>query len=75
MGAIKKSANISNDIAQMVDNFIKVNPGVSFTLIVNQALKEWLKNPSVELNRTPATNEDVDQFLRDNSELMDDLAK
>lgn len=75
MVQIKKSFNMDADLAQRVDNFIKQNPGVSATLVFNQAIKLWLKNPAIDLNRTPATEDDVDKFLQDNSELVDDLAK
>ena len=75
MAPIKKSFNIDPDLAQQVDNFIANNPGVSATLIFNHAVKQWLRNPTLELNRTPATEEDVDNFLQENSELIDDLAK
>jgi hypothetical protein len=75
MNFTKKSANINADILQQIENFIDANPGVNFTLIVNQALKQWLTNPNVKLNRTQATEDDVDRFLKDNSQLMDDLSK
>lgn len=75
MSHVKKSFNMEADLAQRMDDFISKNPGVSATFILNQAIKQWLKSPSVKLNHTQATDDDVDKFLRDNSELMDDLAK
>ncbi len=75
MSHVKKSFNMEADLAQRMDDFVKQNPGVSATFILNQSIKQWLKNPAVKLNHTPATDADVDKFLNDNSELMDDLAK
>lgn len=75
MNAVKKSFNLESDIAQRIDDFISKNPGVSATLIFNQAIKQWLTNPKVELNRAPATDDDVDRFLNENRELMGELAK
>lgn len=72
---VKKSFNMEADLAQQMDDFLNMNPGVSATFVMNQAIKQWLKNPSFKLNQTQATDEDVDQFLRENSDLMDDLAK
>ena len=76
MEQIKKSFNITGDVAQRVDDFIKANPGVSFTLVVNQALMKWLEDPKITLNlRKPMTDDEIDQFMKDNSDLMDDLSK
>lgn len=75
MEIIKKSLNLNPTLASKLADFITKNPGVSFTLIVNQALEKWLENPSIKLTRTPFTDEEVDKFLEENSELMKDLAK
>ena len=75
---IKKSFNISPDLAQKVDDIIQKNPGLSFTFIMNQALEAWLIDPRLRLaaqQRGPVTDDEMDKFLRDNSALMDKLAK
>lgn len=72
---IKKSFNIDAELAQQVDDFIRENPGASFTLVMSTALRQWLKNPTFELNRRQATEEDVQRFLSDNKDLMDSLSK
>jgi hypothetical protein len=73
---MKKSFNLAGDIAQRVDDFIDKNPGVSFTLLVNQALLQWLKNPQVTLNTArKMTKEDVKKFMEENKDLMKDLSK
>jgi hypothetical protein len=73
---VKKSFNLSADLAQRLDDFIAENPGLSLTLIMQQALDSWLRNPqlTVRLPKTH-TNDDVDAVLSDNAALMDDLAK
>jgi len=76
MENIKKSFNMSGDVAQMVDDFIRDNPGFSFTLLVNQALQSWLKNPQFSVKKPAPLNEkDVERFMEQNRDLMDDLAK
>lgn len=75
MNAIKKSFNLESDIAQQIDDFVQKNPGVSATLIFNQAIKQWLQNPKLELIRTRATEDDINRFLAENRDLMDKLAK
>lgn len=75
MNAIKKSFNLESDIAQQIDDFVQKNPGVSATLIFNQAIKQWLQNPKLELMRAKATEDDVNRFLAENRDLMDQLAK
>ncbi len=76
MEAIKKSFNISSDLAQKIDDFIQVNPGISFTWLVNQSLVNFLRNPQVTLqNPKPMNEDDLKKFMADNSELMDDLSK
>lgn len=75
MKIIKKSFNMDADLAQRVDDIIRENPGASFTLVMSMALRQWLKNPTFELNRRQATEEDVQKFMRDNKDLMDSLSK
>jgi len=75
MKIIKKSFNVDADLAQHIDDIIQQNPGASFTLVMNMALRQWLKKPTFELNRSAATEEDIQEFLRENSGLMDDLLK
>lgn len=75
---IKKSFNINPDLAQRLDDIIQKNPGLSFTFIMNQALEAWLVDPRLSLSaqqRGPVTDDEMDKFLRDNSSLMDKLAK
>ena len=76
MENIKKSFNLSSDLAQMVDDFVRENPGISFTLLVNQAIRSWLKNPQLAVKK-PATmtDDDVNRFMSDHRDLMDDLSK
>lgn len=76
MEQVKKSFNINADIAQRIDDFISANPGVSFTLVVNQALMKWLELPQITLNlQKPMGDDQIDKFMKDNSGLMDDLSK
>ena len=76
MEAIKKSFNLSSDLAQRIDDFIQANPGISFTWLVNQAIMNWLKNPQVSLrNPKPMTEDDINRFMDENKDVMDDLAK
>jgi hypothetical protein len=73
---IKKSFNLSADLAQRLDDFVAENPGISLTLVMNQALDAWLKNPSLSIKLPRShTTEDIDAIFRDNAELMDDLSK
>lgn len=76
MKFIKKSFNTTGDLAQRMDDYIRDNPGVSFTMLVNQALIQWLKNPVVELTgRGQLTERELQKILEDNRELLKDLAK
>jgi hypothetical protein len=78
---IKKSFNINADLAQAVDTIIQQNPGLSFTFIMNKALELWLTNPKLNVvasqmpPREAPSEYEIDKFLRDNSSLMDKLAK
>ncbi len=52
------------------------NPGVSFTLMMNQALKSWLGNPQITLNAADSVGEkEVQDFMDQNADLMDDLGR
>lgn len=76
MSFVKKSANLKADVVQRIEDFSQKNPGVTFTLIVNQALQQWLDNPRFDVAVPKAmTDDDMDQFMRDNQGLMDKLAK
>lgn len=76
MKLVKKSFNVDADLAQQVDDYVRENPGASFTLVMNQALRQWVKSGGkVELQRRAATEADVDRFMKDNKDLMDDLAR
>ncbi len=76
MGSIKKSFNLDSDLAQKMDEFLQQNPGISFTLLVNQSIQCWLKNPQVALRPVqPVGLEAMDAFMHENADLMDDLSK
>lgn len=72
--SVKKSANFKSDSVKKMDLLIAQNPGMNATLILNHALVQWLKKPTLVIVK-PYTNSDVDQFLAEHSELMDELAK
>lgn len=73
----KISANLNADIAQKLEKFIEMNPGVSMTFAMNQALSSWLNNPEItlKLKKSQMTEGDIEKFLDDNAELMNDLAR
>jgi hypothetical protein len=76
MKFVKKSFNLNPLLDKRINDFIKDNPGVSFTQVMNQALHEWLKAPKGSFKLpAPMTEAEVDQFMVDNKELMDSLAK
>lgn len=53
MKTVKKSINISEDLVKRIERSLKVYPGLNFTLVVNQALEQWLQGPqSINLSRT-----------------------
>jgi hypothetical protein len=41
----KKSINISSELVKRVEKAIQLYPGLNFTLVVNQALEQWLQGP------------------------------
>ena len=62
MKTVKKSINISEDLVKKIEKSLKACPGLNFTLVVNQALEQWLKGPqSISLSHTYPT------FIIDNS--------
>lgn len=71
---VRRSANISSTHVAKIESMKESKPGVNTTLIVNQALWEWVKNPVVS-PVTEYTDEDVQDFMDANSELMDKLAE
>jgi hypothetical protein len=76
MTHLKKSFNLDADLAQRVDDFLQKNPGISFTLMMNQAAARWLSDPRIDIKRpAPVSLDTVDYFLRENADLMNDLSK
>ena len=73
MVSIKRSFNLELKLAKKIDEIIIENPSFSFTILVNQALSEWVKNPVINLKQKPFNEEDVLKFMEENSELMDNL--
>jgi hypothetical protein len=70
---IKKSFNLDKNISDKIDEIISENPHFSFTVLVNQALATWIKNPVLTLNTSNFTKDDVSKFMEEHSELMDAL--
>ena len=53
MKTVKKSINISEDLVRRIEKSLKAYPGLNFTLVVNQALEQWLQGPqSINLTKT-----------------------
>lgn len=71
---VKKSANIQADLIEKIEEMKNKKPGFNATLIINQALWLWSKNPTISI-LSAYTESDVDEFLDNNSELMDKLAE
>lgn len=58
---IKKSVNITSELEKRIEKVISNYPGLNFTLIVNQALEEWLRGSQrIDLSKREA-------FIHDNS--------
>jgi hypothetical protein len=73
---VKKSFNLSADLARQLDAFVDKNPGLSLTLIMQQALEQWLSSPNLRINVPSShTNADIDAVLNSNATLMTDLGK
>lgn len=63
MKTVKKSINISEDLVKRIEKSLKAYPGLNFTLVVNQALEQWLQGPqSINLSQTHQ------KFIIDNSQ-------
>jgi hypothetical protein len=66
----KKSINVSNELVQKIEEAIKQYPGLNFTLVVNQALEQWLNGPQrIELASFK------DRFIIDDSRGYGPMAK
>ena len=65
---VKKSINIPSDLVNRIEKNIEAYPGLNFTLIVNQALEQWL-------NGNQQINLSVPPFINDNSKGFDPKAK
>jgi hypothetical protein len=70
MKTVKKSINISDDLVKRIEKSLKAYPGLNFTLVVNQALEQWLQGPqSIHLSQTHQP------FIIDNSKGFGPAAK
>ena len=65
---VKKSVNISAQLANQIEKAIEAYPGLNFTLIVNQALEQWLKGDQ-------QINLSIPSFIVDDSEGFGPKAK
>ena len=61
---IKKSINISEELVKRIDKAINSYPGLTFTLVVNQALEQWLRGPQT-FDLT--SFKEREYFIKDNS--------
>ena len=67
---IKKSINISEVLVKKIEKSLKSYPGINFTLVVNQALEQWLDGPqSIQLSAPRSA------FIMDTSEGFGPKAK
>ncbi|MFK7827515.1 MAG: hypothetical protein AB8G05_25445 [Oligoflexales bacterium] len=71
---VKKSANINAAYINKIESYKSGFPGLNATFILNVALHEWLKKPTF-VKPKRYTDDDIDAFMEENSELMDELAK
>jgi len=70
MKTVKKSINISENLVKKIEKSLKAYPGLNFTLVVNQALEQWLRGPqSINLSQTHQN------FIIDNSKGFGPQAK
>jgi hypothetical protein len=61
---VKKSINLPDDLVKEIEKKIQNYPGLNFTLVVNQALEQWLRGPQeIKLWR----EKERDSFIEDNS--------
>ena len=73
---VKKSFNVSADLAQRIDEFMALNPQISFTLMMQEAIKFWMaKGGEIKLRRPTRDECDahMQTFIKENSDLMDSL--
>jgi hypothetical protein len=75
MSFVKKSFNMHPDLAQRLDDFMAANPGLSLTLIMQRALSRFLDNPEIKPPTEKISEEELEEFLNENSDLMDELAE
>ena len=79
MSIIKKSFDLTGDIAQLIDDYVKQNPGMSFTLIANQALEKWLCSDRISIEFQMPTGSSTNtikksvNFKSENIERIDKL--
>lgn len=50
---LKKSFNLDSDLEETLSAITRHNHGVTLTMIFNQALRVWLKDPNVQFNGGP----------------------
>lgn len=56
---VKKSINIPSDLVKKIEKTIESYPGLNFTLIVNQALEQWLNgNQQINLSKPSFIKDD-----------------
>ena len=73
---VKKSLNLSYELAQRIDEFITKNPGVSFTLIANQAILNWIEKHLITIHKPKEmTEEDLAELIEKDRGLMEALVK
>lgn len=77
MKKVKKSLDISGDLAQQIDSFLKRTPGLTFSLIVNQAVSQWLKSPKMDFSlkqQDVVSDQEIEKLIEKDGLLMEDLA-
>jgi hypothetical protein len=62
---VKKSINISSELVDHIEKTIHHYPGLNFTLVVNQALEQWLQGPQ-KINLAMTNNRLVKNGPKDN---------
>ena len=49
---VENTISLNRDLEQRIEDVISTSPGLTFTMIINQALEEWLRRPQLaNLNR------------------------
>lgn len=74
---VKKSFDITPDLAQQLDDFLQKNPGLTFSLIANQALTQWLRSPRINFSlnqKAFVSDQEIEKMIEKDTALMDDLA-